>query len=679
MRSRAKPAAAFGVIGLVLLWLVSRSSSTSGTTMLPMAVRRPHEAAAHPVSGSRIALGLNTVVTGGRWKRNYERIFSLYSREGSLFPNTFIFSDEELTPEQSGGPWIRRVPVEQWQERWVTMLGHLWAAVPAAVRPNIDWFVMGDDDSYFFAENLLATLGKYDPSLPWYLGRESEDLTIAEQLTRMGMGGGGVALSRPLVQALVEHASHPHSLASCLVRYAPDFGGDKKLALCVADAGGMFTREPGFHQLDVRGDYSGLLAYEVSKTPLLSLHHMYVSPPIFTGAWSPGHELQSPKRWAERTAARGAGGQGTDVLAAMDQLFASYSDHTALVGPEAFLALHVAHVRQLRVTLALNIGWSLRLFTGPPKPRSHFFKLIPADADVWEPAARMVPANADRGSALSGKTGTVIKTAASTGSSGSSRSSKAGKGSMDGKSKAKAKDSSSADDVVVATASAPGGVDYDTRPSDDPCTYTTYEWQATALAPTGLELPPQPASPPAGASTARPPSRRLPPALSRLLAAAGVPPRSVLGAGRYDAVPRTLQGCGAPPRSGGSGADAGAAGAAAGADGDVVVAVDEALPKRVLVIYMACHAGTASLPGVTVLAIDSDLAESAADAADASRGLRAASPQAAAEATVTGPVASEALAELGQGIDMVVLAKGCRAVTVDTAYPASWDSDNSAA
>lgn len=635
--------------------------------MLPMTVRRPHEVAPHPVSGSRIALGLNTVVTGGRWKRNYERIFSLYSRKGSLFPHSYIFSDEELTPEQSGGPWIRRVPVEQWQERWVTMLGHLWAAVPASLRPQIDWFVMGDDDSYFFAENLLATLGKYDPSLPWYLGRESEDLTIAEQLTRMGMGGGGVALSRPLVQALVEHPSRPYSLASCLARYAPDFGGDKKLALCVADAGGMFTRELGFHQLDVRGDYAGLLAYEVSKAPLVSLHHMYVSPPMFRGAWSPGHELQSPKRWVERTAARGEGGQGADVLAAMDQLFASYSDHSVLVGPEAFLALHVAHVRSLRVTLAVNVGWSLRLFTGPPKPRSHFFKLIPANADVWDPAARMAPANAGSGaaSALSGKTGTVIKTAAVT--SSSSKGGKGGKGGK-GKGKAKATDSSADDHAVVTTASAPGGVDYDTRPADDPCTYTTYEWQATALAPTGLELPPQPAAPPAGATDARPPSRRLPPALARLLTAAGVPSRSVLGAGRYDAVPRTLQGCGAPSRSGSNGADASAA-ADAG-----LVAVDEALPRRVLAVYLACHAGTASLPGVTVLAIAPELAGSIADAGDASGGLRASSDSPAAlEAAATGPVAAEALAELGQDIDMVVFAKGCRAVTIDTGYPASWD------
>lgn len=636
LRSRAKPVAILGTLALLLLWLVGRGSSSSsgGAVMLPMAVRRPHEVAQHPVSGSRVALGLNTVVTGGRWKRNYDRIFSLYSRKAAVFPNTFIFSDEELTPEKSGGPWIRRVPVEQWQERWVTMLGHLWAAVPDDVRPQIDWFVMGDDDSYFFAENLLATLGKYDPALPWYIGHETEDLTIAEQLSRMGMGGGGVALSKPLVRALVEHPREPHSLASCLARYAPDFGGDKKLALCVADAGGVFTREEGFHQLDVRGDYAGLLAYEVSRVPLISLHHMYVSPPIFRGAWAPGPELLSVKRWTERTAARSAGGQGADVLAAMDQLFASYSDHSALVGPEAFLALHVSHVKQLHVTLAINLGWSVRLFTGPPKPRSHFFKLIPADADVWDPAARLVPKNAASSAGL-GTSGTVIKTAVAT---------DAGKSSGAGK-------------AMTATASAPGGVDYDTRPVDDPCTYTTYEWQATALAPSGLELPPQPAAPQPGSSPARFPSRRLPPALSRLLTGAGVPSRAVLGAGRYDAVPRSLQGC--------------TAAAASGATGDgraESVSVDEALPRRMLVVYMACNAATQSLPGVSVIAIAPQLATSASQASHTSRGLRAGSASA-----TTGPVAAEALAELGLDVDMVILAKGCRAVTLNTAYPASWD------
>ena len=92
-----------------------------------------------------------------------------------------------------------------------------------------------------------------------------------------------------------------------------DFGGDKKLALCVANIGGRFTREQGFHQFDVKGDYLPLLHYLVggasqdgagstANSPVVSLHHMYSSSsPVFRGVYLK----------------EGAGGEGCDLYSLM--------------------------------------------------------------------------------------------------------------------------------------------------------------------------------------------------------------------------------------------------------------------------------------------------------------------------------------------------------------------------
>jgi hypothetical protein len=37
--------------------------------------------------------------------------------------------------------------------------------------PEVDWFVMGDDDTIFFTDNLVRMLSKYDPSQMHYTGR----------------------------------------------------------------------------------------------------------------------------------------------------------------------------------------------------------------------------------------------------------------------------------------------------------------------------------------------------------------------------------------------------------------------------------------------------------------------------------------------------------------------------
>lgn len=80
--------------------------------------------------------------------------------------------------------------------------------------PNVDWFVMGDDDTLFFPDNLVHVLSKYDHNKMYYIGSNSEShLQNILFSYNMAFGGGGFAISYPLAKALAKMQD------SCLERY----------------------------------------------------------------------------------------------------------------------------------------------------------------------------------------------------------------------------------------------------------------------------------------------------------------------------------------------------------------------------------------------------------------------------------------------------------------------------
>ncbi|CAI8612702.1 unnamed protein product [Vicia faba] len=133
---------------------------------------------------------------------------------------------------------------------------------------NVRWFVMGDDDTVFFSENLITVLNKYDHNQLYYIGGNSESVeqNIVHFYT-MGYGGGGFAISYPLAAELVM------ILDGCIDRYADYYGSDQKIQSCISEIGVQITKEPGFHQIDVHGSPYGLLAAH-PVAPLVSLHHL---------------------------------------------------------------------------------------------------------------------------------------------------------------------------------------------------------------------------------------------------------------------------------------------------------------------------------------------------------------------------------------------------------------------
>ncbi|CAN1135147.1 hypothetical protein LINPERHAP2_LOCUS8691 [Linum perenne] len=140
---------------------------------------------------------------------------------------------------------------------------------------GVRWFVMGDDDTVFFVENLVSVLAKYDHNQMYYVGGNSE--SVEQDVIHsydMGYGGGGFAISYPLAKELVK------VLDGCIDRYASFYGSDQKVQACMVEIGIPLTKELGFHQMDIRGSPYGLLAAHPVAS-LVSLHHVDYLRPIF--------------------------------------------------------------------------------------------------------------------------------------------------------------------------------------------------------------------------------------------------------------------------------------------------------------------------------------------------------------------------------------------------------------
>ncbi|KAK7395252.1 hypothetical protein VNO78_15803 [Psophocarpus tetragonolobus] len=140
---------------------------------------------------------------------------------------------------------------------------------------NVRWFVLGDDDTIFFTDNLVTVLSKYDHNEMYYVGGNSESVEQdVIHFYTMAFGGGGFAISYPLAKELAR------ILDGCIDRYAEFYGSDQKVQSCISEIGVQVTKEPGFHQVDIHGNPYGFLAAH-PVAPLVSLHHLDYVDPIF--------------------------------------------------------------------------------------------------------------------------------------------------------------------------------------------------------------------------------------------------------------------------------------------------------------------------------------------------------------------------------------------------------------
>ncbi|XP_062210730.1 uncharacterized protein LOC133912149 [Phragmites australis] len=213
-----------------------------------------------------------------------------------------------------GHVWLDEEPSGHWRPAWppyrvlrpnVARFGKEHAAAARMVQAVVEayetaeaarreegasevrWLVMGDDDTVFFPENLVAVLDKYDHREMYYVGSSSESVgqNVAHSYS-MAFGGGGYAISYPAAAAL------SRIMDGCLDRYNDLYGSDHRVQACLAEIGVPLTREPGFHQLDLKGHVYGLLAAH-PVAPLVSLHHVDRLNPISPNSLKRLHAVRS--------------------------------------------------------------------------------------------------------------------------------------------------------------------------------------------------------------------------------------------------------------------------------------------------------------------------------------------------------------------------------------------------
>ncbi|KAK1408423.1 hypothetical protein QVD17_40185 [Tagetes erecta] len=236
-----------------------------------------------PTNVSHLVFGISGSVNAWRDRKAYFREW--------WRPNVtrgYIFFDKVPTMDILPWPGINKLPPYRVSENTTKFKVYSRHVKPEVIRivrtiletfregdKDVRWYIMGDDDTIFFLDNLVDLLGRYDHTKYFYIGGVSECVKSNFDFSfEMAFGGAGFALSYPLVEALVANIDR------CVETYPFYFVSDQILSACIADLGVPLTSEKGFHQIDLVHDISGFLSAH-PQAPLISLHHLDIATPIF--------------------------------------------------------------------------------------------------------------------------------------------------------------------------------------------------------------------------------------------------------------------------------------------------------------------------------------------------------------------------------------------------------------
>ncbi|KAL1581864.1 hypothetical protein WHR41_09526 [Cladosporium halotolerans] len=144
------------------------------------------------------------------------------------------------------------------------------------MRPDKQWYVFVEADTFILWSMLLRYLESFDPSKPIYAGNPK---LIGEVM--FAHGGSGFVVSRPALESVVEHyATRKEEIESFTNEH---WAGDCILGKILFDSGVSMTNAwPAF-----QGDYPGFLSYKPADRrpvanniafewcgPTVSYHHM---------------------------------------------------------------------------------------------------------------------------------------------------------------------------------------------------------------------------------------------------------------------------------------------------------------------------------------------------------------------------------------------------------------------
>ncbi|KAL7749893.1 hypothetical protein RI367_004769 [Sorochytrium milnesiophthora] len=141
--------------------------------------------------------------------------------------------------------------------------------------PDGKWYVMIDDDTYMFMENLHVFLRGFNHSEPWYLGapnhfRGCDGVRKLGEGPPFGHGGSGIVLSREALRRLVNQTDE------CILKYNACWAGDIRVGLCLRDIGIPInvTMSGRRYFNAIAPHWSGHPYYEDPCKRVVSFHHL---------------------------------------------------------------------------------------------------------------------------------------------------------------------------------------------------------------------------------------------------------------------------------------------------------------------------------------------------------------------------------------------------------------------
>ncbi|KAL8161573.1 hypothetical protein V2J09_013062 [Rumex salicifolius] len=224
------------------LWWISSATATASTATATLKKEELAQSAG-PTMLSHIVFGLAGSVATWHNRRHYSELWwSPNSTRGFVWLDEF--PPENYTWPVTSPPYrVSKFDPARDRRASDRIARILKGSFEAGGAEETRWFVMGDDDTVFFKENLAAVLARYDHREMWYVGEVSESVEQNVMHSyRTAFGGGGFAISYALASRLAS------MMDGCVKRYTNFYGSDEKVSACAGELGVPLTRESGFHQ-----------------------------------------------------------------------------------------------------------------------------------------------------------------------------------------------------------------------------------------------------------------------------------------------------------------------------------------------------------------------------------------------------------------------------------------------
>ncbi|KAJ3013944.1 hypothetical protein HKX48_005432 [Thoreauomyces humboldtii] len=141
--------------------------------------------------------------------------------------------------------------------------------------PKADWFLMIDDDTYVFFDNLADRLSMYNPDGKHYFGSNTQFVGCdGVQVWGAGPGfahgGSGIVISRGAMKEMVEGLEGQDG---CIEKYKTCWAGDVRTSLCLRDQGILLHSPDGFSSSPPNREYG--FPHDPCERPL-TFHHLLV-------------------------------------------------------------------------------------------------------------------------------------------------------------------------------------------------------------------------------------------------------------------------------------------------------------------------------------------------------------------------------------------------------------------